>query len=162
LKKLKHPAEKTNNLNSIGFAIQEQREFFLQVFLLSLQVIPLFIFAFPFGKIILVSLHSEIKLFLSSVILISHKWCFFLCELFLAVAVTIPSRLAFKWLAAISIRVLHSHLNLQKHRCGTTHTLCQSYRGSSMQQSIGWCTADSQALLKIFSCVSIFNIQRLH
>jgi hypothetical protein len=27
-----------------------------------------------------------------------------------------------KWLAAISIRVLHSHLNLQKHRCGTTHT----------------------------------------
>jgi hypothetical protein len=47
---MKHPAEKTNNLFSIGFAIQNKGSSSCKVFLLSLQVIPLFIFAFPFWQ----------------------------------------------------------------------------------------------------------------
>jgi hypothetical protein len=91
-------------------------EFFLQVFfLLSLQVIPLFIFAFPFCKIILVVKSSQIFSFIGNSNFTVNASSF---VNYLAVAVTIPSRLANDWL--ISIRVLHSHLNLQKHRCGTT------------------------------------------
>jgi hypothetical protein len=52
----------------------------------------------------------------------------------------------FKWLAAISIRVLHSHLNLQKHRCGTTTLSAKATVAPPCSNPIGDALQDSRAL----------------